>query len=79
MADLDAELIAIIAEEALIDPDVLKPEATLADVGVDSVGLVSVVFAVEDKYGITIAEDAFSDARTVADFLSVLKTAIAQG
>jgi acyl carrier protein len=79
MADIDAELIAIIAEEALIEPEVLKPEATLADIGVDSVGLVSVVFAVEDKYGVSIAEDAFTDARTVADFLGVLKAAIAQG
>jgi acyl carrier protein len=58
MSGRDDELIDIIAEEALIDRAKLDPAAKLEDIGLDSVDLVSVVFAIEEKYGIEIAEDA---------------------
>lgn len=65
MSGRDEELIDIIAEEALIDKDKLDPAAKLEDIGLDSVDLVSVVFAIEEKYGIEIAEDAFSRTDTL--------------
>jgi acyl carrier protein len=73
MADLREELIDLVAEEALIDKAKLVPEATLADLGLDSVGVVSVVFAVEEKYGVEIAEDAFKDVGDFGAFLAVLE------
>jgi acyl carrier protein len=65
MSARDDELIDIIAEEALMDRAKLVPTATLEDIGLDSVDLVSVVFAIEEKYGIEIAEDAFSRSDTL--------------
>jgi acyl carrier protein len=65
MSGRDEELIDIIAEEALIDRAKLDPSAKLEDIGLDSVDLVSVVFAIEEKYGIEIAEDAFSRSDTL--------------
>ena len=59
----DEELIDMIAEEALIDRAKLDPAAKLEDIGLDSVDLVSVIFAIEEKYGIEIAEDAFDRVR----------------
>jgi acyl carrier protein len=73
MADLRDELIDLIADEALIEKTKLAPTATLADLGLDSVGVVSVVFAVEEKYGVEIAEDAFKDVTDLAGFLAVLE------
>ncbi len=73
MADLRDELIDLIAEEALIDKAKLVPEATLGDLGLDSVGVVSVVFAVEEKYGVEIREDAFKDVADFGAFLAVLE------
>jgi acyl carrier protein len=73
MAELRDELIDLIADEALIDRAKLLPEATLADLGLDSVGVVSVVFAVEEKFGVEIAENAFAEVTNFADFLAVLE------
>ena len=69
MSARDDELIDIIAEEALMDRAKLVRSATLEDIGLDSVDLVSVVFAIEEKYGIEIAEDAFARTDTLGDVL----------
>jgi acyl carrier protein len=72
----EEELIDIIAEEALIDRSKLIPSSTLEDIGLDSVDLVSAVFAIEEKYGIEIAEDAFTRTDTLADVLAKLEALI---
>lgn len=76
MASLDDELIDLIAEEALIDRAKLVREATLADVGLDSVDLVSIIFAVEEKYGVEISEDAFTDTGNLGGVLDTLKAIV---
>jgi acyl carrier protein len=69
MSARDEELIDIIAEESLIDRAKLDPAAKLEDIGIDSVDMVSVIFAIEEKYGIEIAEDAFERSDTLATVL----------
>ena len=78
MAPTDDDLIDLIAGESLIDRDLLKRDATLADIGLDSVGVVSVIFAVEEKYGVEIPEDAFADTANLGQFLDTLKAIIAK-
>ena len=76
MSGREEELISIIAEEALIDRSKLDPAAKLEDIGLDSVDLVSVIFAIEEKYGIEIAEDAFSREDTLGTVLSKIEALI---
>ena len=76
MSGRDEELIDIIAEEALIDRAKLDPAAKLEDIGLDSVDLVSVVFAIEEKYGIEIAEDAFDRSDTLGAVLTKIDAVI---
>jgi len=76
MASLEDELLDLVAEEALIDRSKLVREATLEDVGLDSVDVVSVVFAIEEKDGAEIAEDAFKDTENLGDFVDKLKAVI---
>ena len=76
MAGRDEELIDIIAEEALMDRAKLVPTAKLEDIGLDSVDLVSVIFAIEEKYGIEIAEDAFDRSDTLAVVLQKIEALI---
>ena len=76
MSKHDDELLDLIAEEALIDRAKLEPSATLEDIGLDSIDLVSTVFAVEEKYGISIPEDAFSRADTLGAVLGKLSALI---
>jgi acyl carrier protein len=76
MSGRDEELLDIIAEEALIDRAKLDRSAKLEDIGLDSVDLVSVVFAIEEKYGIEIAEDAFDRSDTLAVVLQKIEALI---
>jgi len=76
MADLDDELLDLIAQEALIDRARLTPEATLAELGLDSVDVVSIVFAVEEKYGVEIPEDAFKETENLGQLLATFRTLI---
>ena len=73
----DDELLDLIAEEALIDREKLVREATLEDIGLDSVDVVSVIFAAEEKYGVEIPEDAFKDVTNLGGFLDILKGIVA--
>lgn len=73
MASLEDELLDLVAEEALIDRAKLVREATLEDVGLDSVDVVSIVFAIEEKYGAEIAEDAFKNTLNLGEFVDTLK------
>jgi acyl carrier protein len=75
MAASDDELFDLIAQEALIDRAKLTREATLADLGIDSVDVVTVVFAVEEKYDIEVPESAFegiTDLGGLADIFHAL-------
>jgi acyl carrier protein len=76
MSGRDEELIEIIAEEALIDRAKLDPAAKLEDIGLDSVDLVSIVFAIEEKYGVEIAEDAFERTDTLGVVLQKINALI---
>lgn len=76
MPSRDDELMDIIADEALIDRAKLDPKAKLEDIGLDSVDLVSAVFAIEEKYGIEISEDTFSRTDTLDSVLAKIDAMI---
>ena len=76
MPSRDDELMDIIAEEALIDRAKLNPKAKLEDIGLDSVDLVSAVFAIEEKYGIEISEDTFTRSDTLETVLAKIDAMI---
>jgi acyl carrier protein len=47
----------------------LQPDAQLAAVGVDSLGLIELMFQVEDRLGITLPEDKTPTLSTVGDLV----------
>ena len=53
-------IIAIIAEQAMLDPSEITLEATPADLGIDSLGLVESIFAIEEAFDISIPFNAVS-------------------
>ncbi len=64
-------VIEIIAEQALIDPSEVKPESTLADLGLDSLGLVECIFGIEERFGITVPFNANTPEQPGFDISSV--------
>lgn len=76
MATLDDDLVDLIAGEALIDRAKLVRTATLADLGLDSVDVISIIFAVEEKYDVEVPQDAFAAAVNLGEFLDALKAVV---
>lgn len=64
-------VIRIIAEQAALDPAEVTPEKTLADLGVDSLGLVEAIFAIEEAFDITVPFNANEPSQSDFDISSV--------
>lgn len=48
----------IIAEQAMLEPDQVTDDATPQDLGIDSLGLVNSIFAIEEEFDISIPFNA---------------------
>ncbi|MBK0328429.1 acyl carrier protein [Rhodobacteraceae bacterium F11138] len=59
-------VIAIIAEQAVLEPSDVRMDSTLEDLGIDSLGLVESIFAIEEEFDISIPFNA--NAPTESDF-----------
>lgn len=51
-------VIAIIAEQAVLEPSDVTMDSTLEDLGIDSLGLVESIFAIEEEFDITVPFNA---------------------
>ena len=72
MADSVAEkVISIIAEQAFLEPEDVKPSATLEERGIDSLGLVEAVFAIEEAFDIEVPFNANDPADSEFDITNV--------
>ncbi|MGD9865579.1 MAG: acyl carrier protein [Pseudodonghicola sp.] len=52
------KVIAIIAEQAVLEPSDVSEDSTLEDLGIDSLGLVESIFAIEEEFDISIPFNA---------------------
>lgn len=64
-------IIAIIAEQAVLDPAAVTPEMSLADLGIDSLGLVESIFGIEEAFDITVPFNANEPGSNTFDTSSV--------
>lgn len=64
-------VIAIVAEQALLEPADVTLNSTLEDLGIDSMGLVECIFAIEEEFDISIPFNANAPEETNFDISSV--------
>lgn len=70
------KVIAIIAEQAVLDPSDVTLDSTLEELGIDSLGLVESIFAIEEEFDISVPFNANNpdagefDISTVASIIS---------
>ena len=74
------ELQDLIQEKYGIDPATLDPNASMREAGIDSLALVEYLFAVEDRFGISVPEqesniDTLAELARVVDELRAKQTA----
>lgn len=62
----------IIAEELLVEKAKLTPDATLESLGIQSLDIISVVFALEDKFGIVLEQSEFEGVVTVEQLVDII-------
>lgn len=65
------KLIEIIAEQAVLEPSDVTMDSTLEDLGIDSLGLVESIFAIEEAFDITIPFNANQPDASDFDISSV--------
>lgn len=64
-------VIAIIAEQAVLDTAEVKPDMTLQDLGIDSLGLVEAIFAIEEAFDVSVPFNANEPGKSDFDMSSV--------
>jgi acyl carrier protein len=64
-------VISIIAEQAVLDVADVKPESTLESLGIDSLGLVESIFAIEEAFDISVPFNANDPGQSDFDISSV--------
>lgn len=69
--DTRQRVIAIIAEQALLDPGDVHEDMTLADLGIDSLGVVESIFAIEEAFDIAVPFNANDPSSSDFDISSV--------
>lgn len=62
---------AIIAEQAMLDVDQVTDEASPSDLGIDSLGLVDSIFALEEEFDITIPFNANEPEKSEFDISNI--------
>ncbi|MEL0435486.1 acyl carrier protein [Phycobacter sp. K97] len=65
------KVIEIIAEQAVLELSDVTPESTLEDLGIDSLGLVESIFAIEEEFDISIPFNANAPEESDFDISNV--------
>ena len=69
--DIESRVIAIIAEQAVLEPGDVRPDSTLEELGIDSLGLVESIFSIEEEFDISIPFNANEPQQSDFDISSV--------
>jgi acyl carrier protein len=68
---IEDQVIRIIAEQAVLDPSDVTPAMSMADLGIDSLGLVEAIFAIEETFDVSVPFNANEPGAADFDISSV--------
>ncbi len=72
MAVTQDEVLDLIAKEVPTDRAKLNPAASLDELNIASLDMISVTFALEDQMGVVVEQADFAHAKTLQDFVDVV-------
>lgn len=82
VVSVEEKVRGIIAEQAMLDVADVTPDSTLESLGVDSLGLVEAIFAIEEAFDISVPfnantpEDSGFDLTSVATIVAAVQRLI---
>ena len=68
---IESQVIEIIAQQAMLDPADVTPDSTLSELGIDSMGVVESIFAIEEAFDISVPFNANQPEASDFDISSV--------
>jgi acyl carrier protein len=71
--EIQQKLIEIVRQEKDIPNEELTPETPLADAGVDSLDALTILFAIEENFHISIPDDKARAIKTFGDMVTVVE------
>jgi acyl carrier protein len=70
--EIETKLVEIVRAEKDIPAEQLKPETLLADAGIDSLDSLTILFAIEEQFHISVPDDRSRALRTLGDMIDVV-------
>ncbi|MGH9541189.1 MAG: acyl carrier protein [Terriglobales bacterium] len=70
---LTQDVIAIIAREQRVPAESINPDSTFEQLKIDSLDGVNIVFALEEKYNLTIPDEIAREMRSVRQVIDALR------
>lgn len=70
--EIQTALLRIVRTEKTIADDLLQPDTLLADAGIDSLDALTILFAVEEEFRISIPDDRARALRTFGDLIDLV-------
>jgi acyl carrier protein len=71
--EIERKLLDIVKNEKDIPGDKLAPETALTDAGIDSLDALSILFAIEEQFHISIPDDRARAIKTFGDMIDVVQ------
>ena len=71
--EIERRLLDIVKKEKNIPDDKLAPETPLADAGIDSLDALSILFAIEEQFHISIPDDKARSIKTFSDMITTVE------
>lgn len=71
--EIEEKLIAIVRQEKNVADELLKPETSLADAGIDSLDSLTILFGIEEQFRISIPDDEARAVRTFGDLADIIE------
>jgi len=77
-ADVEGKVISIIAAVKKIPAERVRPETSLAELGLDSLDKINVLFELESAFDVDIPDDDAREISTVGEIISKLQAVLGQ-
>ncbi|MBW3566156.1 MAG: acyl carrier protein [Acidobacteria bacterium] len=77
--EIAARVRAIIHEQKTLDDDALDKADTLADVGIDSLDAINILYEIEDDFGMTVRDEDSKDIKSFDDLVNVVQAGLNRG
>jgi acyl carrier protein len=71
--EIQQKLIAIVREEKNVAEDLLQAETPLADAGIDSLDSLTILFAIEEQFRISIPDERARAMKTFGDMVDIVQ------